>query len=366
MNVGASALSDHYKVMHGLFEIAGQNHYAVKGLREAGIEARTVISRPNGIYPYDYALYTKAASKAPFMLDVISDSIKRGSILKAAVTYFDLFHFHFGQTFFLGLDLSYLDRCGKEYLFEYHGSELRYIDWATRKFEVKNSVKKKMTEQSCLKGSKIVLHDDELIPYLPEKHAPVHVVPLRADLSLLDSVTGEGDRETITIVHAPSNRSKKGTEYVLRVFDALRRQDSRINPVLIEGMTRSEALEAYRNADIIVDQLVIGTYGMLSIEAMALKKPVVTYIAPKMRERLPSELPIVSATPDNLYDTLEVLIAEKDYRRSLGEQGLAYVQAYHDYKVLGRYLREVYEDRIPPLSGRDAFAHVRELKERTR
>lgn len=363
MSATSSAQADRYKVMHGLFEVAGQNHYAVKGLREAGIEARTVISRPNGVYPYDYALFTETATVAPFMLDAISDSVKRGSILKAAAAYFDLFHFHFGQTFLMGFDLSYLDRRGKEYLFEYHGSELRYIDWATRKLGVKNSVKKRMAERSCLKGSKIVLHDDELIPYLPERHAPVHVVPLRADLSLFDPVVDEGDKEAITIVHAPSNRSKKGTEYVLRAFDALKHKDSRVNPILIEGMTRSEALEAYRKADIIVDQLVIGTYGMLSIEAMALKKPVVTYIAPEMKERLPSELPIVSATPDDLYDTLEVLIAEKDYRRSLGVQGLAYVQAYHDHKVLGRYLREVYEGRIPPLSGRDAFAHVRELKE---
>ena len=45
---------------------------------------------------------------------------------------------------------------------------------------------------------------------------------------------------------------------------------------LVEGLHHDEAFERYRAADIVVDQLNAGWYGLFAIEAMALGKPVVT------------------------------------------------------------------------------------------
>ena len=47
---------------------------------------------------------------------------------------------------------------------------------------------------------------------------------------------------------------------------------------LVEGLHHDEAFERYRDADIVVDQLNAGWYGLFAIEAMALGKPVVTFL----------------------------------------------------------------------------------------
>ena len=48
--------------------------------------------------------------------------------------------------------------------------------------------------------------------------------------------------------------------------------------VLVEGLHHEEAFERYREADIVVDQLNAGWYGLFAIECMALGKPVVTFL----------------------------------------------------------------------------------------
>ena len=47
---------------------------------------------------------------------------------------------------------------------------------------------------------------------------------------------------------------------------------------IVEGLRHDEAFERYRDADIVVDQLNAGWYGILAIECMALGKPVVTFL----------------------------------------------------------------------------------------
>ena len=83
--------------------------------------------------------------------------------------------------------------------------------------------------------------------------------------------------------------------------------------VLVEGLHHDEALERYRDADIVVDQLNAGWYGLFAIECMALGKPVVTYLHEEAVARTEKELdvrvPIVSATADTLRAQLEPLVA---------------------------------------------------------
>ena len=73
------------------------------------------------------------------------------------------------------------------------------------------------------------------------------------------------------MVHAPSSRRRKGTDHVVRACD-----DLDVDLVIVEGL-HEEALARYRDADIVVDQLHAGWYG-LAIECMALGKPVVTFL----------------------------------------------------------------------------------------
>src|SRR5690606_570959 len=68
--------------------------------------------------------------------------------------------------------------------------------------------------------------------------------------------------------------------------------------------------ELYEISDIGIDQVLYGWHGKVSVELMALGKPVVCYIDPELLKYRP-ELPIVSATPTTLTSELEKLIANE-------------------------------------------------------
>ncbi len=101
-----------------------------------------------------------------------------------------------------------------------------------------------------------------------------------------------------------------------------------------------------RECDVFIDQIVIGDYGLAAIEAMALGKAVICYIKPSVRERLPHDLPIVSATPDDLPVILSRLLSDGAWRAELGRRGRAYVEKHHDARTIAKQLLEIYRELI--------------------
>lgn len=85
---------------------------------------------------------------------------------------------------------------------------------------------------------------------------------------------------------------------------------------------------------------------MLALEAMALGKPVITYIDDEFRATFPEELPIVSAEFDNLHEIISDLIANSNKRTELGKAGRRYVERYHDADKIGVYLKRIYEGTV--------------------
>src|SRR5204862_6492338 len=79
----------------------------------------------------------------------------------------------------------------------------------------------------------------------------------------------------LRIAHAPSKRAVKGTDDVLAAVDSLRARGAPVELDLIEGVPNREACLRYAAADIVIDQLRVGWYGVLAVEAMARAKPVV-------------------------------------------------------------------------------------------
>ena len=147
-------------------------------------------------------------------------------------------------------------------------------------------------------------------------------------------------------------------------YEKLKNKYSNIELVLVEGKTQQEAFEIYKTADIIVDQLFAGTYGVFAIESMALGKPVVTYISDEMKRNLPQELPIVSASIYSIESVLEELIINGRLRRDKGVEGREYVENYHNYKHVAYILRDIYYGKATPLTGRNAFNQVKIIRKR--
>ena len=115
---------------------------------------------------------------------------------------------------------------------------------------------------------------------------------------------------------------------------------------IVEGRHHDEAFERFRHADIVVDQLNAGWYGLFAIECMALGKPVVTFLhddAVRLTERaFGMTLPLVSATAENLRERLRPLVADASLRRSHGAASRAYVELVHDQERITDRLLDVY------------------------
>jgi glycosyltransferase involved in cell wall biosynthesis len=117
---------------------------------------------------------------------------------------------------------------------------------------------------------------------------------------------------------------------------------------LVEGLPRVQARKYYEQADLVVDQVLVGWYGGLAVEAMALGKPVVAFIreddlgfAP---EAMRHDLPIISASPDTLAATLrEWLTVRRAELVELGRRSRAFVERWHDPERIAERLKRDYE-----------------------
>jgi hypothetical protein len=168
-----------------------------------------------------------------------------------------------------------------------------------------------------------------------------HVVPPAIDLARYEAAPPPANAR-IRVAHAPSNRAKKGTDAVIAACETL---DVELD--LIEGVKHDEAKRRYALADVIVDQLVVGWYGLFAIESMATARPVITYLhedAVAETERTYGvQVPIVNATKATLVEKLRPLVESAQLRQELGERGREYVASVHDMRRIGDRLVEIYE-----------------------
>jgi glycosyltransferase involved in cell wall biosynthesis len=106
-------------------------------------------------------------------------------------------------------------------------------------------------------------------------------------------------------------------------------------------------------ADIVVDMLTLGWFGANVREALMLGKPVVCFLRPewlaRMRDEIPDfvdELPVVSATPETVYDVLRDLIEHPEKRRELGARGRAFALKWFAAEVGARRFDQIYSELL--------------------
>nr|MBA2742626.1 glycosyltransferase family 1 protein [Actinomycetota bacterium] len=104
--------------------------------------------------------------------------------------------------------------------------------------------------------------------------------------------------------------------------------------------------ERYREADIVVDQLNAGWYGLFAIECMALGKPVVSFLheaaVQRTEDAVGERVPIVRASSTDLRIRLEPLVASAAERRRIGAESRAYVERVHDLERVADRLLHLY------------------------
>jgi len=304
------------RVVHCPVNTAGIPWANVQALRARGVDAQLVVFNR-------YRLHPEA--------DV--DLQRRGGLLRRQATQWrafarlapgtDVFHFYFGLTLVpKKFQFPLLEAMRKRSVMHFLGSDIRGrppedLKWARR-------------------AGAIVVGSYDAIRWVPD----AHVIPPGIDLSSIEPAPPKAHEHPV-VLHAPSSRSRKGTSEVVAAAEKLG-----LDLELVEGVDHRAAFERYKNADLVVDQLNAGWYGMFAIEAMALGKPVVAFLheeaARRTEEAFGLEVPVVHATKETLADVLESLVSRPDELRRIGAAGRAYVEQVHDLSAVADRLLDLY------------------------
>lgn len=140
------------------------------------------------------------------------------------------------------------------------------------------------------------------------------------------------ERPRARVIHASSSAVQKGSHHIAPALDPLI-TSGQLDYALISGVSSDRMPAAIAEADIVLDQFRLGSYGVAACEAMAAGRVVVGHVLPAVRERIAREtgmsLPIVEATPDTLRKVVEDLLIDRERARALAAAGPAYVAAVH-------------------------------------
>jgi len=322
-------------IIHAPTEIAGQIGILCDGLRKKGHNA----SGYNWFQ--SYLKYSKNI--------INTDSYELVKFINVLDKYCDIVHFHNGNTFMIdNKDISFL--CKDNKLVMHHwGNDVRtqemikkYNPYSLPKSYLSDEEIKKRLEYLSKYIDTAIVQDQEVYFYVKDYYKNVYVMPLACKVNGFKAIYPKIDNGNIKIIHAPTDREFKGSAYVEQAMRKLTEKRD-VSYITIERMSHLEALQAYMEADIVIDQLLCGSYGMLSVEAMAMGKAVIAYIREDVRANLTSDVPIVNANPDNIYSVILNLVNDPKRIVELGHAGRQYVMKYHDIEVVTNQLCQIYE-----------------------
>jgi glycosyltransferase involved in cell wall biosynthesis len=306
------------RVTHCPVNTAGIPWTNVQALRARGIEAQLVVFNRYKLHPEaDIDLHRSGG--------LVRQQATQWRAFAELARKTDIFHFYFGLTLLpKSVQFPLLRALGKRSVMHFLGSDIRgrspaELAWARHA------------------GGRVVGSYDA-IRWVPD----AHVIPPGIDVRAI-APAPPTDRERPVVLHAPSSRSRKGTEHVVAACKELD-----VELEIVEGLDHREAFERYRNADVIVDQLNAGWYGVFAIEAMALGKPVVTFLhdeaVRKTEKAFGVDVPIVNATADTLAGALRPLVESAEERRRVGRASRAYAEEVHDLERMTDRLLALYAE----------------------
>jgi len=276
-----------------------------------------------------------------------------------AVVKYDFFEFAFSggilkNSHLRKIELVLLKILAKKIVVYGHGADCKILS-DIRKMGFKYNTAMDRTEKTESQTEKVIRANVERA----KKYADVLIVggdlihlgkkgvflPIPADLSPWRYSPAK-DHKIITIMHSTNHRSHKGSRFIIDIVEKLKRRLP-IRFMLLEGKTLVDCQKLYPLADIIITDVITGWHGNTSIEAMAIGRPVITYLRPDIMEfhsyYAQGRVPIVSANPDDLAKKIEVLVKNKKLRVALGQKGRKYALKFHSLAFVGALRKILYE-----------------------
>jgi len=316
-------------------------------------------------------LTSKVIKGRSYGINAFFRHLKVGKFVLECIRDYDVFHFYSGWSLFPGKekscplfprykDLPILRSLGKKIVFYHIGcrdSKLR-SNFAKHdpclcsicRVGLSGLCSDEETTLRCLMEKRYGHVLINGIPDMSDFDREAVYVPAAIDLDMwrLDKNENLSSSGTVKVVQVTGNLESrgdvKGIGYTKRAVEKLKESGYSVELVTIDRVPSRSMPSVIRSADIVVDNLLFGWYGLTAIQAMALGKPVIAYIRePWLRfhcERFPAP-PVIGTHPNNLFETLKELISKQDLPK-IGLQGPRYVSEVHDPLKIGQKLIELY------------------------
>lgn len=341
------------RILHLPLNVAGGPQGLAEGERQLGHQADLLtIERP--AFGFDTGRLVDIRSGGP-----LARLWRSARLLAELRSDYDLYDFTFGSSLLHfpraglpHLDLPLYNRRARK-VFTYQGCDARQRDvFMQRRPAFSACADSRCYDGACLSGQRdrqrrraievasrhadhmFALNPDLLwvLPegkssFLPYAIAGFHRLPRKTKPFFAD--------DRLHVVHAPTQRGAKGTGAIIGAFEWLAAEfPTKFRFTLVEGRTVEEARRLYADADLLVDQVMVGWYGGVAVEAMKIGLPVIAHVDEELVSRIPAamaaELPIIRATPFTIEAVLRELIHDREQLMGLAAQGDAFVARWHD------------------------------------
>jgi len=342
------------RILHAPVNIANQAGYVAAALRRMGHEVEVWQYGPNPFgFPADRSIDLE--TRDPRVL---------WSLFDEALDRFDVFHFHFARSLLTqewgGLpplwDLPVYRVLGKRVFFTFHGSDVRIRriheqvnPWSLYRqgvVQADDERTEKVLDVIRTYADRMFVVGPSLRDFVPE----AEVLPRVMDLAEWPERPVE-QRERPLVVHLPSSRETKGTPIVLEALERLAADGVGFDLRLVEGVPHSVARETVAGADIVIDNVIAGAYGLVSMEAMACGRVAVANVGDATMVAFPG-CPVVDVDPSTVTERLRALIADRELRLRIAAAGRPFLARVHDAPVIAARLVEHYTSPQLPVPRR--------------
>jgi len=177
---------------------------------------------------------------------------------------------------------------------------------------------------------------------------------------------------TVHVSAWDSRWATKGYPETRRMLERLSKEQ-RCTVDVIENVPRDECLRRKGAADLVIDEMVTGSYHLSGLEGLAQGKPVLGWLDERtqivLRELTgASVLPWVNAHLEDAEGVLRALLADRNLRAAIGAESRAWMERWYNDRVLVQYYVRAYRDLLerPDLFARmgeaDLVAHWRNVR----
>lgn len=179
----------------------------------------------------------------------------------------------------------------------------------------------------------------DLLRYLPEASwLPTLTDPARWT-AVPPSRLGE---DKLRVLHIPSSSALKGTVHIQSAMRELEREGL-IQYTELQGIPYLEMPGKIAHADVVIDQVSMGLYGIASVEAMFAGRLVVAQVGDFIREEIKDrtgwDVPILEANPDTIKRVVADVAADPGAYADQITQGRQYALDVHSQARVANTLR---------------------------